>query len=73
VVEHPLIGARGFSLMLVSIGMIALVLATVEYRRNIYALGARSAAISSHSLAVIVAAMISLLGIVALLTMIFRQ
>ena len=70
--QNHLIGPREFSLMLVSIGMISLVLATLEYRQSIRTLGAQST-IGTHSLAVTVAALISLLGILALLAMIFRQ
>jgi inner membrane protein YidH len=72
--ERPnyLIGSRQFGLLLVSIGLASLALATVEYRRNIRMLGAQY---ESHprSLAVIVAALISILGVVALSLMIFRQ
>ncbi|HYB90959.1 MAG TPA: DUF202 domain-containing protein [Candidatus Binataceae bacterium] len=73
---HPqpnwLIGPREFALILVSIGMIALALATLEHRQNIRALGARYRG-SSRSLSVIVAASIAMLGIVALVAVIFRE
>ena len=70
--RNRLIGPREFALMLVSIGLISLVLATLEYRQNIRALGAQYAG-KQRSLAMVVAALISILGIVALLAMIFRQ
>lgn len=66
-----LIGPRDFALMLVSIGLISLVLATVEHRQHIRALGVQYAG-KQRSLAVLVAALISLLGILALIVMIFR-
>ena len=66
------IGPRGFSFILVSIGLGSLVLATLEYRQNIQALRMEYTG-RRRSLAVIVAAMISLLGILALVSMIFRQ
>ena len=69
---NRLIGPREFAFMLVSIGLISLVLATIENRRNIRALGAQHA-VKQRSLAVLVAALISILGILALLAMIFRQ
>jgi putative membrane protein len=69
--EH-LIGARGFSFMLVSIGLVTLVLATIEHRSNIRGLTALYAG-RRRSLAVLLAALISLLGIVALLAMVLRQ
>jgi putative membrane protein len=70
--SHYLIGSRQFGLLLVSIGLAALALATLEYRQNIRMLGAQYAG-RPRSLAVIVAALISVLGIVALTMMIFRQ
>lgn len=70
--ETRLIGPREFALVLVSIGMISLVLATFEYKRNTRML-AETYSASSHSLAVGMAALISVLGIVALFAMLFRQ
>lgn len=67
-----LIGPRGFALALVSIGLFSLLLATVENRQNIRALGAQYAG-KQRSLSVVVAALISILGILALFAMIFRQ
>jgi putative membrane protein len=67
-----LIGPREFALLLVSIGLVSLILATLEYRRNIRILGAQYGG-SRRSLAVVMAALISILGIVALIAMIFRQ
>ena len=70
--NNYLIGARQFGLLLVSIGLASLALATLEYRQNIRRLGAQYEG-RPRSLAVIVAALISILGIVALSVMIFRQ
>ena len=70
--RRHLIGSRQFSLMLVSIGIVSLLLATLEYRQNIRALGSGYEH-NQRSLAVIVAALISILGFVALFLMIFRQ
>jgi putative membrane protein len=67
-----LIGPRQFALMLVSIGLVSLLLATLEYRQNIRALGPQYGH-NQHSLAVLVAALISILGFVALFLMGFRQ
>jgi putative membrane protein len=67
-----LIGARQFALMLVCIGLFSLLLAAIEYRQNIKTIGAESAHYQ-RSLAVLVAGLISILGIFALLLMIFRQ
>jgi len=70
--ENYLVGPREFALMLVSIGLGALVLATLEHRQNIRMLGTQYAT-STLSLSVIVAASIAALGIAALIAMIFRQ
>lgn len=67
-----LIGPRGFALMLVSIGLVALLLASIEHRQSIRALGEQYDG-SKRSLAVLVAALISILGLVALFAVIFRQ
>jgi putative membrane protein len=70
--QGRLIGPREFAFVLVSIGLISLLLATIEHRQNIGALGAQYAG-KQRSLAVLVAALVSVLGILALLAMIFRQ
>jgi inner membrane protein YidH len=70
--QRRLIGPRQFAFLLVSIGLVSLLLATLEHRQNLRALGAQYAG-KQRSLAVLVAALISLLGILALVAMIFRQ
>jgi putative membrane protein len=70
--ENRLIGPREFALILVSIGLFSLVLATLEYRQNIRTLGEQSGG-RVRSLAVVMAALISVLGLAALVLMIFRQ
>jgi putative membrane protein len=64
-------GARQFGILLVSIGLASLALATVEYRQNIRRLGAEYQG-RPRSLAVIVAALISVLGVVAMSLIVFR-
>jgi len=72
--EQPnrLIGPRGFAFTLVSIGLFSLILATIEHRQNIRTLGAQYAG-RLRSLAVLVAALISILGVLALVAIVFRQ
>ena len=70
--QNRVIGPHGFALILVSIGLFSLILATLEYRQNIRTLGAEFAG-QRRSLAVMVAALISMLGILALVVIIFRQ
>jgi putative membrane protein len=69
---NRLIGPRGFAFILVSIGLFSLILATLEHRQNIRTLGAQYEG-RRRSLAVIVAALISILGLLALAVIAFRQ
>src|SRR5271167_2107459 len=55
--QNRLIGPRGFAFTLVSIGLLSLILATIEHRRNIRTLGAQYAG-QLRSLAVLVAGLI---------------
>jgi putative membrane protein len=66
------IGARQFGILLVSIGLASLALATVEYRQNIRRLGAQYQG-RPRSLAVIVAALISILGVLAMVLIVFHE
>jgi putative membrane protein len=70
--RNRLIGPRQFALILVSIGLISLMLATIEYRWNIRMPGGPDSH-GQRSLAVIIATLIAVLGILALFLMIFRQ
>jgi putative membrane protein len=67
-----LIGPREFSMMLVSIGIFSLLPATLEHRESVRALGPQYVG-KRRSLALPVAAMVSILGILAQIAMIFRQ
>jgi putative membrane protein len=69
--SNSLLGSRQFGLLLVSIGLAALALASLEYRQNIRMLEAQYES-PQRSLAVIVAALISILGILALIVMLVR-
>ncbi|MGA9474755.1 MAG: DUF202 domain-containing protein, partial [Terriglobales bacterium] len=62
--QNRLIGPRGFSFTLVSVGLFSLILATLEHRQNIRTLGAQSAG-QQRSLAVLIAGLISILGVLA--------
>ncbi len=70
--QQRLIGPRQFSIILVSIGIFSLLLATMEHHFNIRALR-KSYPESRRSLAVLVAAMVSSLGLIALVAILFRQ
>ena len=67
-----LIGPRDFAAMLVSIGLVTLLLGILEYRYNIQALGGHHGG-RQHSLAVITAALVFIVGVLGLLAVIFRQ
>jgi putative membrane protein len=71
--EHikRLVGPHEFALLMVSIGLASLALATWEHRQNMQTLAAESG--SARSLAAVVAALIAVLGILALIVMLLRQ
>lgn len=68
-----LIGPRDFAIALVSIGLFALVLATLENRQNMKTLRAEYTQTLPLSLSGLAAAAISLLGIAALILIVLRQ
>jgi putative membrane protein len=70
--QNYLIGPREFALALVSIGLFSLLLATVEHSQAVRALRVQYGT-KRRSLAGVVAVLISILGIFALLAMIFRE
>lgn len=67
-----LIGPREFALAMVITGLISLMLATLEYQHNMRLLRAQHPG-KPRSLALVVAALIAVVGILALIAMIFRQ
>lgn len=71
-VPDRLLGPREFALMMISIGVIALALATVQHRRDMKALRAAHAEVP-YSLVTVLAGLISALGLIALWAVIFRQ
>ena len=69
---EPLIGARGFALIMIAIGLVALALSTFEHRRSMQAMREEFGHIPT-STAAIVAALISLLGLVAFVAVAGRR
>ena len=65
-------GPRQYGTLMIAIGIIALALATVQHRRDMIALRKHHPEVP-YSLATVLAGLISLLGIVALLAVLFRQ
>ena len=60
--HRGLLGPRGFSLLMIGIGLVALTLATIEHRRQVTALRAAAEG-GPYSLATVVAALIACLGL----------
>ncbi len=67
-----LIGPREFALAMIVIGLVSLVLATLDHRRDLMILRAQYPG-KHRTLARVLAALVSLLGIAALLAVLFRQ
>jgi putative membrane protein len=67
-----LIGPREFALLMIFIGLVSLLLATLEHRRNLTVLNAQYPG-GSRSLARVMAALVSVLGLTALFAVIYRQ
>jgi putative membrane protein len=65
------IGPRGFALLLVSAGLIALILATIDHRRATKFLWTPQG--QTPSLARLLAAFIGVIGLVALIAVFFRE
>ena len=68
-----LIGSHQFGLLMVTIGFVALLLATLEYGRNVRVLSTQYTDIPQSRLPAALGLLISNLGILALIVMIFRQ
>ncbi len=74
--SHPggLFGPREFALVAISLGIIALLLATVEHRRSMEGLrGQYGISNVPYSLATVLAALISCFGVLGLVAVIFHQ
>ena len=70
--DDRLIGTRGFSLIMVATGLLALILGTQEHLLNMRALRAEYPG-TPRSRAGVMAALVSILGVLAFIAMIFRQ
>jgi len=70
-VAEGVLGPRGFALLMIGIGLAALVLATVEHRRNMKALRETYGPVP-YSLAAVVAGFIAILGVAGLLIVLLR-
>jgi putative membrane protein len=68
---NRLVGPREFALVLIAIGLVALLMSTVDHRRNMQAMRAEFGPIPLSTSAV-VAALVSVLGILAFVAVVFR-
>jgi putative membrane protein len=69
---HRLLGPREFSLLMIISGLVALVLATFQHRRDVRRLRAQYVA-APYSLALVLAILVAALGILGMFAVIFRQ
>ena len=65
-------GPRQYGTLMIAIGIIALVIATVQHRRDMKTLRAHYHEVP-YSMVTVLAGLISLLGVIALVAVIFRQ
>jgi putative membrane protein len=71
-VRTGLIGAREFGFIMISIGLVAVLLATIQHRLTLKKLRTLDPDVP-YSLAAVVALLVSVLGILALVAVIYRQ
>jgi putative membrane protein len=70
--DHHLIGPRQFALIMVGMGLISLLLGTVEHRQNMRSICEQCPGLS-RSQTGILAALISTLGVLAMIAVVLRQ
>jgi putative membrane protein len=72
-VVHPsAFGPREFALLMIATGIVTLLLATIDHRRNMQTLRAEYGYVP-YSLSAVLAGFISILGVVGLVVVLFRQ
>jgi putative membrane protein len=69
--HHQVIGPHRFAILMIAIGILSLVMATIEHRQHIMSMRKEHIEMR-RSLAAWVAALISVLGLVAMVAVIFR-
>lgn len=70
--SNHLIGPREFALMMIGIGLLSLLMATIQHRQDRNVLRAMNPEVP-RSMAAVLAGLIALLGIVAFVAVIFQQ
>jgi putative membrane protein len=71
-IENAVIGPRGFALIMIAIGLLALLLAGVEHRQSMRSLRAEYDDKVPRSVAGLVAGLFGMLGLIALVTVMIR-
>jgi putative membrane protein len=71
--EGDIMGPRGFAIMMISIGLLALLLSTIQHRQSLQGLRAEYGGSVPLSLATLVAGLFSALGLIALVAVVLRQ
>ena len=66
------LGPRGFALLMIGIGVVVLIIATIQHRRDMKELRTEYGVVR-YSLATMLAALIGTLGVLGLLAVVFRQ
>jgi putative membrane protein len=71
--QRGLVGPRAFALMMITIGLVALVLATIGHRRSLAAMRVQYGVPVPHSLATTVSLMVGVFGLFLLVAALFHQ
>ena len=67
------LGPRGFSLAMIAIGLLALLVSTIQHRQSMRALRAEYDDVAPLSLATLVAGLFSVLGLIAFVAVMLRR
>lgn len=70
--QNRLLGPREFALLMIGIGLTALALATIQHRQDMRKMRAQYPRVP-YSLVTVLAGLVTLLGIVAFVAVVFRQ
>ena len=71
--ENSVLGPRGFALIMIGIGVLALIVTTIQHRRSMRALRAEFGDVLPPSVAPLVAGLVGMLGLIALVSVSVRQ
>ena len=69
--QAKLLGPREFALMMIGLGLVALILATIQHRRDLQKM--RNHFEVPYSMLTVVAGLIGVFGLIAFLAVVFRQ